>query len=343
MKVNDLGIDLGTSRVRIALEGRGIVLDEPSVIAINSKTKAIIAVGTEADQMMEREPDTITVIHPMQNGVISDYDCAEKMLYLFLRKVCRRHVFKPRAAISIPASVTEVEERSIVQATAAVGVRKTILVQSYIAAALGAECNIVSSHGFMVVDIGAGTTEIATLSLGGPAAYTSIRVGGDMMDEAIIRGVYKKYNFVISKKMAERLKMEIGSAVPCESVMEAKGRDVVSGLPGTVEISSASILEWISDVLEDIHQAVQSILEQTPPEMSADILSDGAILTGGLSKLHGLDTYLKQQTGVPFYLAENPENCVALGTCKALHTRKGKLQVSDVNLFEYDHSNWIEI
>lgn len=339
-----LGIDLGTSTVRIAIDGHGVVLKEPAVIAINSKTGHTVAVGTEAADMIGREPPSIKVIRPIRKGTVSDYDSAEKMLHAMVSKVCAYRIFKPRAAISIPSLVTEVEERSVVQASSSVGVRKTALVRSHVASALGSGLDIASPHGCMIVDIGAGTTEAAVLSLGGIASSKSIRIGGDDMDEAIIRGVHNRYMHDIGKKTAEEIKMQLGSAYPNGEELEIRGRDAVNGLPGLKKISSNDIREFIDEQMIAIRNVVQYVLENTPPEMSADIMSDGITLTGGVSKLNGICEFLERETGVPCRISDNPEDGVAIGTVKAIKNLKRSISDTyDVNLFSYNHSNWMEL
>ncbi|MBP5303866.1 MAG: rod shape-determining protein [Clostridia bacterium] len=339
-----LGIDLGTSMVRIATETHGIVLREPSVIAINSKTGKLVAVGKEAEDMIDREPASIKIIRPIQKGTVSDYDCTEMMLHELISRVCAYRIFKPRAAINIPSLVTEVEERSIVQAAASVGVRRTALIQSHIAAALGSGLDISDPHGCMIVDIGAGTTEAAVLSIGGIVASKSVRVGGNDMDDAIIRGVHNRYMHIIGKKTAEEIKKSLATAYPEDEEMEIRGRDALTGLPGVKTISATDVREFIEEQMESIRNTVQFVLETTPPEMASDVMSDGIMLTGGVSQMKGMLDYLERETGVPCRLAENPEDCVAIGTRLAVRNLKRPVaDIYDVNPFSYDRSDWMEV
>lgn len=255
-----LGIDLGTSTVRIAIDGRGVVLEEPSILALNSKNGKVVAVGCEAEEMIGREPPSIKIIRPIQKGTVSDYEAAEKMLHKMVEKVCAYRIFKPKAAISIPSLVTEVEERSVIQAAESVGVRRTALIQSHIASALGAGLDIANPRGRMVVDIGAGTIEAAVISLGGVVVSKSIRVGGDDMDDAIIRGIHCKYMHVIGKKTAQEIKETLSKAYPENESMEVRGRDALSGLPGIKKITDGDIREFISEVMDDIREVVQYVL-----------------------------------------------------------------------------------
>lgn len=316
----DLGIDLGTSQVVIYVEGKGIVLHEPSIMALDSRDDHIIACGKEAYDMQGRNPDSIKVIRPLSKGVISDYDYAEQMLRYFVRKVCAFKVFKPRAAVSLPASVTEVEQRSVVEAITASGVRKVVLMEDAVAAAIGAGLDIAAPRGSMVVDIGAGTTDIAVMSLKGIASSTSVRVGGNDMDEAIVRYIHNHYNLAIGLLTAEVVKKLIGSADGSEdeTVYHVRGRDATTGLPAVRDICGADIREAIADMLQEILAAVQNVLENTPPELVGDILYSGITMTGGGSLLKGMDRLIAEKTRVECHVAENPETCVARGTGKAL-------------------------
>ena len=338
-----LGIDLGTAKVTIYKEGAGIVLREPSVIAVETRRGRVIAVGREAEEMIGREPPTIRVIRPMQKGVVSDYDCTEKMLRAFVNKVCAFKVFKPRAAISVPAAVTEVEERSVVQAATSVGIRRVALVEEYIAAAFGAGLAVEEPRGCMIVDIGAGTTDVGVLSLGGVTAAHSVKTAGNDMDEAIVRMVRSRYNHVIGAKTAEEIKKTIGGVLPREATMEVRGRDAISGLPCTKTVSASDVFDALSESFSVILNTIQTVLEQTPPEMAGDVMADGITLSGGGAHLYGLCDRLSRELGVSCRLAENAEDCVALGAGKAILSRRSaKENLYDVNLFSYDRSDWIE-
>ena len=343
MAGTNLGIDFGTSKVSIFREGAGIVLCEPSVIALESKTGRVIAVGQEAFEMMGKEPPTICVIQPIRKGVVSDYDGAEKLLRAFVNQVCAFKVFKPRAAISIPAAVTEVEERSVVQAATAVGIRRVALVKEYIAAAIGAGLPVNEPHGCMIVDIGAGTTDIGVLSLGNVASAKSVKVAGDDMDEAIVRMVRSRYNHIIGLKTAEEIKRTIGGVLPREATMEVRGRDSLSGLPCLKTVSAADVFEAIAEPFSAILTAIQSVLEVTPPEIAGDVMANGVTLSGGCAHLFGLAERLSRELGVECRLAERPADCVALGAGQAATAKTASTEnVYDVNLFSYDRSDWVQ-
>lgn len=316
----DLGIDLGTSRVTIYASGRGIVLREPSVIAVESATGRMIACGKDAYAMLGRTPDSIEAVQPLNKGVISDYDYAEQMLRYFVRKVCAYKILKPRAAVSVPASVTEVEQRSVIEAVRASGTRRVVLIEESMAAAIGAGLDVAVPRGSMVADLGGGTTDVAVMSLKGVAASLSIRVGGNDLDEAIVRYLHNKYNHAVGRLTAEQVKMRIGCALPQEDdpVMPVKGRDAVTGLPCVRKIHSSEILEAIREPLEQMVAAVQRVIENTPPELTGDILDSGILLTGGTAQLNGMAELMTRRTGVVCRVAENPSDCVAIGTGKAL-------------------------
>ncbi len=315
----DLGIDLGTSQTVICIPGRGIVLREPSVIAVDSGDGHIVACGREAYEMLGRTPDSIQAIRPLDKGVIADYDYAELLCHTFVRRVCAFKVFKPRAAVSLPASVTEVEQRSVVEAVTASGVRKVILMEEAVAAAIGAGLDVSAPRGSMVVDIGAGTTDIAVMSLQGIAVSASIRRGGNDMDEAIVRHMRNQHNLVIGPLTAEHIKNTVGSAVDTyEDSMEVRGRDAATGLPAVIAVDAGEIREAIGEALEEIVAAVQRTLETTSPELAGDVMNDGITLSGGVARLRGIDVLLATRTGVDCRVAAHPEDCVALGTAKAL-------------------------
>mgnify|MGYP000521879775 CR=1 FL=1 len=318
----DIGIDLGTATVLVYVKGKGIVLREPSVVAVNRDNNKVIAVGEEARRMLGRTPGNIVAVRPLREGVIADYDITERMLRYFLEKCgCRRFVLRPRVMVCIPTGVTSVEERAVRQAAVQAGARQAFLIEEPMAAALGAGIDVSEASGSMVIDIGGGTTDIAVLSLGGIVCSTSTRVGGDKFDEAIVRYVRREFNLIIGERSAEELKIEIGTAYPTnntERTASIRGRDLVSGLPRSVTVSSRQIWEAIQEPLEVIVTAVKGVLERTPPELAADIVDKGIVMTGGGSLLEGIDRLIARETGLPVYVAEDPISCVALGTGRAL-------------------------
>jgi len=319
----DIGVDLGTANVLVYVKGKGIVLREPSVVAIDRDTNTILAIGEEARAMIGRTPGNIVAIRPLRDGVIADYDTTESMLRHFILKVAgKRFFFKPRIMVCIPSGVTTVEKRAVLEAAMQAGAKKTYLIEEPLAAALGAGLDISEPFGSMVVDIGGGTTDVAVLSLGGIVVSESLKVGGDKFDEALVRYVKKEYNVVIGERTAETIKVNIGTALASgrNESMEIRGRDLLSGLPKALRITSAETLEALSESVSLIVQRVKSVLETTPPELSSDIMDRGIVMTGGGSMLHGLDKLIQQETGIPTYLADDPLSCVALGTGKALES-----------------------
>lgn len=318
----DIGIDLGTATVLVYVKGKGIVLNEPSVVAINRDDNRVIAVGEEARRMLGRTPGNIIAVRPLREGVIADYDVTERMLRYFIEKCgCKRFFLRPRVMVCIPTGVTSVEERAVRQAAIQAGARQTFLIEEPMAAALGAGLDVAEASGSMVIDIGGGTTDIAVLSLGGIVCSASTRVGGDKFDEAIVRYVRREFNLVIGERSAEELKIEVGTANPSNTSKRSstiRGRDLVTGLPRSVTVTSLQVWEAIREPLESIVTAVKSILERTPPELAADIVDKGIVMTGGGALLEGLDTLLSRETGLPVYVAEDPVSCVALGTGRAL-------------------------
>ncbi|MDQ0285053.1 rod shape-determining protein MreB [Desulfofundulus luciae] len=319
---NDIGIDLGTANVLVYVKGKGIVLREPSVVAINKENARVIAVGSEARRMLGRTPGNIVATRPLRDGVIADYDVTEKMLRYFINRAGgRKGLFRPRVMVCIPSGVTSVEERAVRQAAIQAGARQAYVIEEPLAAALGAGLDISEPTGTMVVDIGGGTTDVAVLSLGGVVCSRSLRVGGDRFDEAIVRYVRRVFNLAIGERSGEEIKINIGSADPGNAPrreMEVRGRDLVSGLPRAVVITAHQVHEAISESLEAVVGAVKEVLEHTPPELAADIVDKGIVLTGGGALLHGIDTLLSRETGVPVHIAEDPLSCVALGTGRAL-------------------------
>lgn len=319
----DIGIDLGTASVLVFKKNQGIVLHEPSVVAINKNTNQAIAIGEEARQMLGRTPSYITAIRPLREGVIADYNTTEKMLKYFIRKVIgRRFFFKPRVIVCIPTGATDVEERAVREATIAAGAKQAYIIEEPLAAALGAGLDIAGATGHMIVDIGGGTSDIAVLSLGGMVKHTSLRVGGDKFDEAIIRYIRRQHNLMIGDRTAEEIKMKVGTAYLTENnkthTINVRGRDLISGLPKTISISSEESWNAMQEPIESVIDAVKKVLEITPPELAADIVDNGILMTGGGSLLNGLDLLLAEQTNLPVHIAEDPIECVAKGTGKSL-------------------------
>jgi rod shape-determining protein MreB len=313
-----IGIDLGTANILVYVKGRGIVTREPSVVAV-SDDNHIVAVGEEAREMIGRTPGNISAIRPMKDGVIADYVITEAMLRYFIRKAGRA-LTKPDVMISVPSGVTSVEKRAVRDAALKAGAREAYLIEEPLAAAIGANVPISGPSGNLVIDIGGGTSEIAVISLGGIVVSRSVRVGGNRFDEAIANYVRKKYNVMIGDRTAEEVKIQIGTAMPLERElhMEVRGRDLIAGLPRTVPLTSSEVMEALEQPLQQIIGAVRGVLEETPPELSSDIIDKGMVMTGGGSLLRNIDKLLTQVTGVPCHVAENALNCVALGTGLAL-------------------------
>lgn len=316
----DMGIDLGTASILVYARGKGIVLNEPSVVAIDQNTNKFLAVGEEARKMLGRTPGNIIAIRPLRDGVISDYDVTEKMLKYFIQKAIGRSFFKPRIIVCVPSGVTEVEKRAVLEASIQAGSRKTYLIEEPIAAAIGAGLDITKPNGNMIIDIGGGTTDVAVISLGGIVVSRSLRIAGDDCDDAISRYIRKKHNMMIGERSAEGLKINIGTAYKRdkELFMDVRGRNLVTGLPKTIQISSSEMLEALEEPIASIIEAVHSVLERTPPELAADIGNTGIVMTGGGALLYGLDKLIQEKTGIPTKLADNPIECVAIGTGKAL-------------------------
>jgi len=314
---NDMGIDLGTASTLVYVKGQGIVLCEPSVVAIEKGTSHVLAVGEEAKRMLGRTPGSIVAIRPMKDGVIADFEITEAMLRYFINKVHNRRVLvRPRMVIAIPSGITEVEKRAVKDSAERAGAREVYLVEEPIAAAIGVGLPIQEPAGNMIIDIGGGTTEMAVVSLSDIVYSKSIRIGGDEMDDAIIQHLRKTYNLMIGERTAEEIKIKIGSAYPLEdeTTMEVRGRDLVAGLPKTVTISSEEVREALAEPIAAIVEAVRITLERTPPELSADLIERGMVLAGGGGLLRGLDKLLSEQTGLPVHIAEDPITAVALGT-----------------------------
>lgn len=318
---NDMGIDLGTATTLVYINKQGIVLCEPSVVAVQAGTSNVLAVGEEAKRMLGRTPGNIVAIRPMRNGVIADFEITEAMLRYFIKKVHNsRRLVRPRMVIAIPSGITEVEKRAVKDSALHAGAREVYMIEEPVAAAIGVGLPIQEPSGNMVIDIGGGTTEMAVISLAGIVFAKSIRIAGDEMDESIINYLKKTYNLMIGERTAEEIKMKIGSAYPLdeELTMEVRGRDLVAGLPKMITISSEEIREALAEPIAQIVEAIRITLERTPPELSADLMEKGLILAGGGALLRGLDKLIAEETGLPVHIAEDPLTAVALGTGKVL-------------------------
>jgi rod shape-determining protein MreB len=313
-----IGIDLGTANVLVYVKGKGIVIREPSVVAV-SESHHILAVGEEAREMIGRTPDNISAIRPMKDGVIADYVITEAMLRYFIRKAGRSFT-KPEVMVCVPSGVTSVEKRAVRDAALKAGARDAYLIEEPLAAAIGANVPISGASGNMVIDIGGGTTEIAVVALGGIVVSRSLRVGGNRFDEAIASYIRRKYNLMIGERTAEEVKIAIGTALPLERelTMDVRGRDLIAGLPRTIPLTSSEAMEAMEKPLQQVVTAVRAVLEETPPELASDIIDKGMVMTGGGSLLRNIDRLLTQVTGVPCHVAENALNCVALGTGLAM-------------------------
>ena len=317
----DMAVDLGTANTLVYVRGKGIVLNEPSVVAINLQTRHILAVGSDAKRMIGRTPGNIVAIRPLKDGVIADFATTERMLRYFIQKVHKqRHFAKPRVVICVPSGITGVERRAVKEAAIQAGARKVSIIEEPMAAAIGAGLPVHEPTGNMVVDIGGGTTEVAVISLGGIVTSQSIRVGGDELDNAIITYVKKEYSLMLGERTAEEIKMAIGSAFPSsdEPHAEIRGRDLVSGLPKTIVVSSEEIRKALEEPVNQVVDAVKTTLDKCPPELSGDIMDRGIVLTGGGALLRGLDERLRHETGMPIHVAENPLHSVVIGSGKCL-------------------------
>ncbi|MEJ2470745.1 MAG: rod shape-determining protein [Desulfuromonadales bacterium] len=328
---NDLAIDLGTANTLVYLKGKGIVVSEPSVVAVQKDAvgqKKVLAVGTDAKNMLGRTPGSIVAIRPMKDGVIADFDITEEMLRYFIRKIHnRKALVRPRIVICVPSGITQVEKRAVKESAESAGAREVYLIEEPMAAAIGAGLPITEASGNMIVDIGGGTTEVAVISLAGIVYAKSVRVGGDKMDEALAQHLKRKYNLLIGERTAEEIKITIGSAHPDTlgaatdgkaDTMEVKGRDLVSGIPKTLQIDAQEIREALTEPINAIVEAVRIALERTPPELAADIVDKGIVLAGGGALLRNLDELLREETGLPVVIAEDPLSCVVLGSGKVL-------------------------
>ncbi|OXM15354.1 rod shape-determining protein [Paenibacillus herberti] len=319
----DLGIDLGTANTLVYVKGKGIAVREPSVVALRTDTKTIEAVGEQAKRMIGRTPGNIRAVRPMKDGVIADFETTATMIKYFIRQAQKQRSLFPRhpnVMVCVPCGITSVEKRAVEDATKQAGAREAYTIEEPFAAAIGADLPVWEPTGSMVVDIGGGTTEVAVISLGGIVTSRSVRIAGDEMDEAIIQYIKRLYNLMIGERTSEQLKMEIGSAMQLEQpiTMEIRGRDLVTGLPKTLSITSEEITEALTDTISAIVEAVKITLEKCPPELSADIMDRGIVLTGGGALLRNLDKLLSRETGMPVIVAENPLDCVAIGTGRAL-------------------------
>ncbi|MBD5160835.1 MAG: rod shape-determining protein MreB [Oscillibacter sp.] len=316
----DIGIDLGTASVLVYVKNKGIVLNEPSVVAMDKNTGKLLKVGEEARQMLGRTPGNIVAIRPLREGVISDYDMTERMLKEFLRKVAGFMVFKPRVIICVPSGITEVEERAVVDAGIQSGCRRVYLIEEPIAAAIGAGIDIMKPDGHMVVDIGGGTADIAVISLGGVVESDSIKVAGDQFNEAVVKYMRRNHNVLVGDSTAEKMKIAIGCVYPKEeeTFMDVKGRCLLTGLPKTITVSSAEMMEAFKEPTEAILESIHAVLERTPPELVADVSTNGIMMTGGGSLISGFDKLITSRTGIATSVAENAIACVAEGTGRSL-------------------------
>ena len=330
----DIGIDLGTASVLVYIKGKGVVLNEPSVVAIDKNTGRLLKVGAEAQAMLGRTPGNIVAIRPLRDGVISDYDMTERMLKELIRKVTGGfHLFPPRIMVCVPSGITEVEERAVIDAGRQAGARRVYLIEEPVAAAIGAGIDITKPDGHMVVDIGGGTSDIAVISLSGVVESASIKVAGDQFNEAVVKYMRRKHNILIGERTAEQMKMEIGCVYPKEeeATIEIKGRCLMTGLPKTITVNSTEMMEAFEEPVERILEAVHNVLERTPPELVADISNNGIVMTGGGSLVDGFDKLITARTGIHTVVAEDAISCVAEGTGKSLDSL-GDMQDGTVNL-----------
>ncbi|CAM5353416.1 rod shape-determining protein [Streptomyces viridifaciens] len=332
----DLAIDLGTANTLVYVRGKGIVLNEPSVVAVNTNTGGILAVGAEAKKMIGRTPGNIVAIRPLKDGVIADFEITERMLRYFILKIHRRrYLARPRVVVCVPSGITGVERRAVIEASSQAGARQVHIIEEPMAAAIGAGLPVHEATGNMVVDIGGGTTEVAVISLGGIVTAQSIRVAGDELDNAIVQHIKKEYSLLLGERSAEQIKMSIGSAYGLEGEKdehaEIRGRDLVSGLPKTVVISAAEVRAAIDEPVNSIIDAVKTTLDQCPPELAGDVMDRGIVLTGGGALLRGLDERLRRETGMPIHIAENPLDSVALGSGKCVEEFEALQQVLDAS------------
>ena len=329
----DIGMDLGTASVLVFVKGKGVVLREPSVVAVDKNTGKLLKVGTDAQKMLGRTPGNIVAMRPLREGVISDYEMTERMIKEFLRKVAGFRLFKPRIVICVPSGITEVEERAVIDAGMQAGARRVYLIEEPVAAAIGAGIDIAKPSGHMVVDIGGGTSDIAVISLSGIVESTSIKIAGDQFDESIVKYIRRKHNVLVGERTAEELKINIGCVFPRpeEKVIEAKGRCLMTGLPRIFTVTSSEMIEAFEEVSTRIVEAIHSVLERTPPELVADISTNGIVMTGGGSLVWGFDKLIEQKTGISTLVADEAVSCVAYGTGKSLDML-GDMQDGTINL-----------
>jgi rod shape-determining protein MreB and related proteins len=326
----DMAVDLGTANTLVYVRGRGVLLNEPSVVALNTQTHEILAIGHEAKRMLGRTPDSITAIRPMRDGVIADFESTEQMLRLFIQQVHRRRYFaKPRLVVCVPSGITSVEQRAVKEAGYQAGARRVYIIEEPMAAAIGAGLPVHEATGNMVVDVGGGTTEVAVISLGGIVTSLSIRTAGDDLDQAIVTWFKKEHSLLLGERTAEQIKVELGSAFPRPDEPDAdiRGRDMVSGLPRTVTVASAEVRRALEEPLNAIVDAVRTTLDKTPPELAGDIMDRGLVLTGGGALLRGLDERLRHETGMPVHVADDPLHSVALGAGKCVEEFEALQQV----------------
>ncbi len=331
--VRDIGIDLGTASVLVYVQGKGVVLREPSVVAIDKTTGRLLKVGTEARRMLGRTPGNIVALRPLRDGVISDYDMTERMLREFIRKVAPVRLFKPRVVICVPSGITEVEERAVIDAGIQAGARKVYLIEEPVAAAIGAGIDIAQPEGHMIVDIGGGTTDVAVISLSGVVESTSIKIAGDQFDDAVIRYIRRKHNVLIGSRTAEELKISLGCVFPRpeEQTVEVTGHDQMTGLPRVISVSSSEMIEAFEEPAQRIVDAIHGVLERTPPELVADISTNGIVMTGGGSLVWGFDQLVESHTGIETHVADDAISCVAYGTGKSLESIR-EMQDGTMNL-----------
>ena len=321
LKSKDIGIDLGTANTLVTLKGKGIVLKEPSVVAIDRKTGQILATGHEAKEMLGRTPEQIKAVRPLKDGVIADFTATQLMLKNLIAKVCQRYnVTRPRVVVGVPSGITEVEERAVEESVLQAGAREVYLIEEPMAAAIGANLDVAEPSGNIIVDIGGGTTEVAVISLGGIVVSTSLRVAGDELDEDIANYIKREMNLAIGEMTAEEIKLKLGCATPLmtDSNMTVRGRDLSTGLPKNIEVYSSQILESMAESINEIVESVKQTLEKTPPELASDIMEKGIVLAGGGALIQNLDKLLSYKTGMPVYVAENPLDCVVKGTEKTI-------------------------
>ena len=318
----DIGIDLGTASVLVYVKGKGIVLNEPSVVALDRNTGKLLKVGAEAQEMLGRTPGNIVAIRPLREGVISDYDMTERMLREFIHKVSGFFLFRPRVIICVPSGITEVEERAVIDAGIQAGARKVYLIEEPVAAAIGAGIDITRADGHMVVDIGGGTADIAVISLNGVVESASIKIAGDQLNEAVVKYMRRNHNLLVGERTAEEMKKQIGCVFPKEEeeTMSVKGRSMLTGLPQSVTVTSTEMMDAFEEPVERILEAIHAVLERTPPELVADISANGIVMTGGGSLVAGFDKLIAARTGIRTYVADDAISCVALGTGKSLDT-----------------------